>query len=186
MWIQEIKERGLRPWLNDNPKVGTMIGAGLIGLSLLYIVVYVIRSCNPSSSGAPEGAKAWYATEDGQNLYADDALLVPPFQKDGKTFYRAHVFKCPGGQPFVAYIEMFPPDIKQQMEQIKAKDDQPLVSFHHFKDAGLVKKPGQGRWLPYNTQNQQELAARLTAQQPESRDCAADAATRVPPPPPAK
>jgi hypothetical protein len=181
VWIQEIKERGLRTWLNENPKVGTGIGAGLIGLSLLYIGIYLLRSCNPSSE-APKNAKAWFATEDGQNLYADDALLVPPFQKNNQTFYRAHVFKCPNGQPFVAYVEMFAPDIKQQMEQVKAKDANPLAAFHHFADAGLIKKPGTAKWLPYNLQNQKELSARLAAQRPESKDCAAGDATRVLPP----
>ena len=184
MWIQEIRQRGLRPWLNENPKVGTMIGAGLIGLSLIYIAFYLVRSCNPSPpTYSPGDAKAWFATEDGQNRYADDAGLIPPFQKDGKTFYRAHVFKCPGGEPFVAYIEMFPPDIKQQMEQAKQKTGgDPLVLLHHFADASLVKKPGPGRWLAKNPQNAQEMTARNAAELPENKGCAAQAAVRVPPP----
>jgi hypothetical protein len=178
--IQDIKERGLRRWLNENPKIATAVGGGLMAVALIYIAVTLLRSCNPSVPGYSSGQlKNWYATEDGQNLYADDALLVPPFQKDGKTYYRAYVFKCPNGTQFVNHIEMYPPEIKAKMEEIKAKSGAPLLEFSQFDDRTLVKRPGGPKWLAYS---QQDTTARSAAQRAQSRDCSGDQAAQVAPP----
>lgn len=180
MSMQEIKERGLRRWLNENPKVGTIVGAGLIAVALIYISVYLFRSCNPSVPGYSPGAvKYWFSTEDGQNLFAGDALLIPPFDKDGKKYYRAYVFKCPSGTQFVNHIETYPPDVKQKLEEIKAKSEAPLLEFGQFSDQSLIKRVGTAKWYAYNSR---ESGARTAAQQPYHRDCPGGDALRVPPP----
>jgi hypothetical protein len=183
VWIKEIKDRGFRPWLNENPKIAMAFGGGLIALSLLFITVQLVSSCGRGASGVPSGVKFWFATEDGKNLYADDALLVPPFDKDGKTFYRAAVFKCPSGQPFVNYIEKYPSDVKQQMEDLKKKMDNPLPEFNHFADASLIKKPGIGtKWLANNPKDPKAAEAYASAKLPQTKDCPPGQAVLVPPP----
>jgi hypothetical protein len=184
VWIQEIKDRGFRPWLNENPKIAMAFGGGLIALALIFITVQFISSCGPGSSGAlPSGIKVWFATEDGKEFYADDALLVPPFQKDGKTFYRAAIVKCPNGQPFVNYIEMFPPEIKAQMEELKKKKDNPLPEFNHFSDAGLIKKPGvANKWVASNLQDPKSIEARSNIKIPQTKECSPLQTVMVPPP----
>lgn len=183
MWIQEIKDRGFRPWLNDNPKIAMAVGGGLIALALIFIIVQLAASCGSGSSGAPTGVKFWFATEDGKDLHADDALLVPPFQKDGKTFYRAAVVKCPNGQPFINYIETYPAEIKQQMEQLKQKVDNPLPEFNHFADASLVKKPGAAnKWVGSNPQDPKAVEARIQAKLPQTKECPSNQTVPVPPP----
>ena len=183
-WIREIKDRGFRPWLNENPKIAMAFGGGLIGLALIFITVQLISSCGAGSSGAlPSGIKFWFATEDGKEFYADDALLVPPFEKNGKTFYRAAVVKCPSGQPFVNYIEMYPPEIKAQMEALKKKVDNPLPEFNHFGPATLVKKPGAAnKWVPTESQDPKAVEARSKIKLAQTKDCPPNQVVTVPPP----
>jgi hypothetical protein len=183
-WIQEIKDRGFRPWLNENPKIAMAVGGGLIALALIFITVQLAASCGAGgSSGAPSDVKFWFATEDGGDLHADDALLVPPFQKNGKTFYRAAVVKCPNGQPFINYIEMYPPEIKEQMEQLKKKVDNPLLEFNHFADASLIKKPGAAnKWVASNPQDPKAVEARGAAKLPQTKECLPVQTVPVPPP----
>ena len=180
MSTQSAEERGLRHWLNENPKTATAVGGGLVAVALIYIAMTLLRSCSPSVPGYSSGElKNWYATENGQNLHADDALLVPPFQKDGKTYYRAYVFKCPNGTQFVNHIEMYPPEIKSKMEEIKAKSDAPLLEYSQYADRTLVKRVGGPKWLAYS---QQDMSARYAAQRPQSKDCSGDQAFQISPP----
>jgi hypothetical protein len=177
---QEANQGGLRGWLNANAKSASAIGGAVVAIALIYIAVTLLRTCSPSVPGYSTGTlKYWFATEDGQNLYADDALLIPPFQKDGKTFYRAYVYKCPSGTQFVNHIEMYPPDIKPKLEEIKAKSGAPLLEYGYFSDKTLVKRPGVPRWLAYN---QQDMSARYATQRPQSRECSGDQAVQVNPP----
>jgi hypothetical protein len=178
--MREIKERGLRGWLNDNPKAGTIAGGVLIAIALIFIVVQLRSTCTPAApSYTPGEVKQWYATEDGQNLYADDAVLVPPFQKNGKTYYRAYVFKCPNGEQFVNHIAMYPPDVKAKMDAIKEKSDAPLLEYSQFENSALIKRVGGTKWLGYNSQ---DMNNRTQALRPQSKHCPPDQAMRVPPP----
>jgi hypothetical protein len=180
VFLQDIKERGLRRWLNENPKIAGGVGGGLVVISLLYVSITLFRSCNPAVPAyTPGSVKSWYATEDGQNLYADDALLVPPFQKDGKTFYRAYVFKCPTGTQFVNHIEMYTPEAKTKMEEIRAKSGAPMLEYRAFSDKRLIKRAGGPKWLAYSPQ---DTSARNAAQRPQSKDCSGDQAVQVSPP----
>ena len=178
--MREIKERGFRGWLNDNPKAGTIAGGVLIAIALIVIFIQLRSSCSTTApSYTPGEVKNWYATEDGQNLYADDAALVPPFDKNGKKYYRAYVFKCPNGEQFVNHIEMYPPDIKAKMDAIKEKSEAPLLEYSQFENSSLVKRVGGTKWLGYTAQ---DMTPRYQAQRPQSKHCSGDQAVRVPPP----
>jgi hypothetical protein len=179
--LNEIRERGFRAWLNENPKIATTTAGVVIGIALLYIVVYVLRNTGRQSldSYSPGEVKAWYATEDGNDLYADDAALVPPFQKNGKTFYRAYVYKCPNGEQWVNHIEMFPPDVKQKMDQIREKSDAPLLEYKPFRTQSLIKRPGGKQWYAYNAK---DSSNRHAAMIPKGKSCSGEQAVAVDPP----
>ena len=179
--FSEIKERGIRGWLNENPKAATTVAGVVIGIALIYIVVFVLRNVGRQSldSYSPGDLKAWYATEDGSDLYADDAALVPPFQKNGKTFYRAYVYKCPNGEQWVNHIEMYPPDVKQKMDQVREKSDAPLLEYEPFKTQSLIKRPGGKQWYAYNAK---DSSNRNLAMQPKGKSCSGEQAVVVDPP----
>jgi hypothetical protein len=177
--LREIRERGLRTWLNENPRVATAAAGLLIGLAVIFISVQLIRACSgPSLPSYSAGeVMSWYATEDGQDLYADDATLVPPFEKGGKTFYRAYVYQCPNGDRFVNHIEMYPPESRQKMEQIRAKSSAPLHEYTQFRATALIKRPGGKTWFGYK-----DMSSRTEVQTPRGKSCQGDQAVPVAPP----
>jgi len=139
----------LRKKMNENPALTTGATLAIVLISLVWIVAQV-RGCGGGFGGVGVGqAKAYFATEDGQNLMQDDATLVPPFEKNGKTYFRAKVFKCQeGNKQFINHIEKYPDDIKKKMEDMKKDDpDHALMDFKQFNPQILVKRPGEKTWL---------------------------------------
>jgi hypothetical protein len=179
--LQDIKDQGFRTWLNNNPKIATTVAGTLIGLALIYIAIQLIRITGRQSLDTYKAGdvKAWYCTEEGGDLYADDAALVPPFQKNGKTFYRAYVYKCPNGEQWVNHIEMYPADAKQKMDQIREKSDAPLHEYKPFKMQSLIKRPGQKQWYGYNAK---DSSNRNLATVPKGKSCSGEQAVAVEPP----
>jgi hypothetical protein len=176
-FLQEIKELGLRRWLNENPKIATTIAGLLIGLALLYITVQLMGTCRSAGPGLTEGqVKVWYATEDGKDLIADDAVLVPPFEKNNKKYYRAFVFKCPNGTQWVNHILMYPPEVKRKMEEVRSKSPAPLLEYVEYEQQSLIKRPGTKTWYAFTPRDMDE---RINAATPRHTDCSGDKAVPV-------
>ncbi len=107
---------GIREKLNDNPAITTGITAGIIVIALIVIGWQLM------SSGRPEiPTQAFYSIDDGASYFPDNINLFPPFKKDGKDAVRAHVFRCDGGEPFIAYLERYTPEAKAKMEAMQTK-----------------------------------------------------------------
>ncbi len=99
---------GIREALNQNPRAATAITFGVIFGSLAFIGVEMYLNRQPPAPVPP--AHAYYTTDEGDNLFLDDADLVPPFNHDGQPALRARVFTCDHGKTrFVAYLERLDP-----------------------------------------------------------------------------
>jgi hypothetical protein len=85
----------------------------------------------PTTRGLPAttATHLFFTNDDGRTWFPLEAANKPPFVKDDKTTVRAHVYAVPGGKPFVAYLSKFSPISPEPM----------------------VKRPGEGRWLPINS-----------------------------------
>lgn len=152
---------GIREKLNDNPAITTGITAAIIVIALIVIVWQLVSS----NRGPTIPTQNWYTSDDGATYVADDIKLIPPFEKDGKTWVRAVVFKCKDGKPFVSHLERYTPKAKAALEDSRAKAEKgEMVSpdFDQVQMTGLeVKKPGtpDNAWV--NSMNY-EKAAEIT------------------------
>lgn len=143
---------GIRQTMNENPGVSIGVTAGII---LLVIVVIVWELAGgKKSNGVANLNQSFFSTDDGKTFFADDVSKLPPFMKDGKPAYKAVVFRCGTGQPFVAYLERFTEDGKKKAEEARQKTGRPYGGMA----AGLleVKKPGQPNWVRLNGESSKQ------------------------------
>ena len=135
--------------MNENPGVSIGVTAGVI---LLVIVVIVWELTGGKKAGsAGNFNQAFFSTDDGKTFFPDDVSKLPPFTKDGKPAYKAIVFRCGNGQPFVAYLERFTEEGKKKAEEARQKTGRAYSAMA----SGIleVKKPGQPNWVRVNGEN---------------------------------
>jgi hypothetical protein len=123
----------IRETLQKNPVAATVAAALLI-----VIFVFVIRFELKGQSDFSNADKLFYSDDDGKTWFLDDPAKGSPIDYDGKKAYRALVYRCPGGQPFVAYLAKFSDHQIAQM----ASDDRVLGLPMHD-----LKKPGESKWV---------------------------------------
>jgi hypothetical protein len=148
---------GLRDRLNSNPKIGALVGAGLLAMAAALVVW--LRAGENRTAQAEVQTKGWYSTDDGATWFADDVNKVAPFQTpDGKTAVKAVVFRCGHGKTFVAYLERRAPQ-PQKPEQPAGKDGggggsgkgNPYADYFSVYRGGIqVKPPKAGTWVGVN------------------------------------
>ena len=80
---------GIREKINQNPKQTTAITAAIVVVALAFIL-WQACSGGPGSGGVIT-TKAFYTTDDGKTFFVDSSSNIPPYQKDGKTAFRAQV-----------------------------------------------------------------------------------------------
>lgn len=136
----------VREVLNRNPAIVT--AATL--LVIFTAVGFIIHSQWPGAAGRPP-TKAFYTIDDGKTWFPDDVKKLPPFEKEGKAAVRVHIFKCPGEQPFVAYLDRYTPEAKKQMEAFASKGTtgpSDLAQLQLLSRTGIeYKKPGDDKWM---------------------------------------
>lgn len=97
----------------------------------------------------PEGPpRAYYTTDDGKTLFADDAERLPPFDHGGKQAVRAHVFSCDGGKArFVGYLERLPEEaittLHAEGQDPQKMDDDDIAGRFGW----AAKRPGDKEWV---------------------------------------
>jgi hypothetical protein len=140
---------GLRETLNENPGLTTAATAVIILAAIVFMVVSMFRG-DPETAGASGSVtKEFFSDDDGKTFFEDDRTKIPPFDRNGKTAYRARVFTCDGGKTkFVGWLERYTPQAKKTIEdQMKNAGSGPILLEDQ---SGLqIKKPGTGDkgWL---------------------------------------
>lgn len=151
---------GIREKLNNNPGLTTGITAAIILIAIIVIVIQLLPGSGPKIP-----TKAWYSSDDGKTYVADDINLLAPFEKDGKTWVRAIVFKCKDGKPFVSHLERYTPKAKAMIQ--KSREDMkagnpPTMDVDQIQWTGMqVKKPGtpESEWT---NQSDNEKVMKIT------------------------
>jgi hypothetical protein len=108
-----------------------------------------------TSSSAPAitpgrglSASAYFSDDDGKTWFIDDAANVPPFAHNGKTAYRALLYRCPEGKPFVQRLESFTDEAKSKIEADIAAGKPPLTAEYRYLAHGMmIKRPGKTEWV---------------------------------------
>ena len=83
----------------------------LMALGLIYFEMFG----GPHHNQRLENSE-FFSDDDGATWFIDDNTRIPPFDHGGKPAYRAEVFECGTGKPFVAYLEKFTDAKKQQIQ----------------------------------------------------------------------
>ncbi len=138
---------GIRQTLNENPVITAGATGAIIVIALIFIIVQAFGR-HGGTRGRISG-KAFFSDDDGKTWFADDAAKIPPIDHDGKPAYRVAVFRCADGTEFVARLERFSDEVKQQMEdQIKKNPNAaPVLQYTASMGALEVKRPGQPNWM---------------------------------------
>jgi len=136
MSIREMIEKNKR-WLAPSVLV---LGVAATALSIWN---------SHRTSALPDSITRAYYTVDGKSYFADDLNKPYPFDHGGQQAYRAYVFSCNGGKPFVGLIG-------RQANWAAAKDGSGAGSSANT-GAIEVRKPGEEKWLPFNSREVQHV-----------------------------
>jgi len=150
---------GIREKLNKNQSITTIATIAIIVAAIGVIVWQLLPERMPKIV-----SKAYYSNDDGKTYFEDTADKVVPFvDKDGKEAVKAHLFMCPGGEPFVGYLEKLDPKIKAKLDEFYAdpkNKGRMMPGQIEAEDNGrLVKKPGGKTWVI----DTNPLASQITA-----------------------
>lgn len=144
---------GIREELNTKPWVAVV--ALVLGIALL---VYMVSRREVTQM--PLDKTAFFTADDGKTWFKADAGRIPPFEHEGKTAYRAFVFRC-GGKEFVAYMQKYSPAGKKSWEEklSKLEGDAQYKARDGLARGGEFKGPGEKNW--FNPQANMAAAGRL-------------------------
>jgi hypothetical protein len=145
----------LRKTINESPRLASAIAVAVCALALA-LLSWEMWGGRASPQAANAG-KAFFSDDDGKSWFVDDDSNLSPFDHGGKTAYRAAVYRCGTGKPFVAYLERYSDAqlarIAAQAKaiaernpngpQMKGAPDFPMD----------VKKPGEATWFPPTAQD---------------------------------
>lgn len=140
---------GIREKLASNSKL-------MVGLALALVMIAVGYTVWSNSSDIPTGPlQAFYTVDDGKTYFAEDAIKLVPFDKDGKQAVRAHVYECAHGKKFVASLERMSPEAKAIIDKMKATGEQPDTPTQmKLAEGGTqFKRPGETNWTTRNEFN---------------------------------
>lgn len=138
----------LREVLNRFPAITTAMTLVVIMVAVGFIIFSQLPSRKPTPA-----TKAFYSSDDGKTWFADDIKKLAPFAVEGKDAVLVHVFKCPKGEPFVAYMERYTPEARLEMEKIMigGKDVMAMEMGEKLvmlRQSGVeYKKPGDAKWF---------------------------------------
>jgi hypothetical protein len=125
-----------------------------VALAVLMIVgagvaIYWQWSTYDGDSGP---GKVFFSNDDGKTWFVDSGTKIPPFDKDGKPAYRAHVFEC-DGQRVVGYLSRYSPEAIKALEEAEkykgtGKPPPNVAQLSAIGSTGLqVKRPGEKEWV---------------------------------------
>jgi hypothetical protein len=168
---------GFREKLNDNPVATGSVVAACVAIALLMLLRPACSS--PGSAGANRGvSQAFFTVDDGQTWFAADARKLPPFDQHGKPAYRAQVYRCRDGPPFVGYLERYAEADRKRLEQLLAGEGAHSAEAMKLLMQVEVKKPGARDWVRQTPATMQRFNA---VRMPRCPDGSTTGITRVAP-----
>jgi len=137
---------GPRQWINDHQRMASAIAGTFILLALCFIAVRVRHEPGEQRRTVKQ---AFFSDDDGKTYFQDSAAKLPPFDHNGTPAYGAVVLRCPGGKPFVAFLQKY--DILKiaEMEARIGQSETPNLILSELAGQAEVKKPGESRWVSF-------------------------------------
>jgi len=142
---------GIRETLNEKPAIGIGIAAGIIVIAGAVMIWSFSGKSGSTQLDKPISAdQAYFTDDDGAHFFTEDSKKVTPFKHNGKDAFRAHVYRCTKGEPFVGYIERHT-ELGKQAKGISAE----MGTRPSFSDNALfeIKKPGKSPWVPVDSKH---------------------------------
>jgi hypothetical protein len=131
-----------------------MVTVGVcVGVVIVALAVRSGMSGGPSGGSKPSvSGNVYFSADDGKTVHPFSPYMVPPFEKDGKTWVRAYVFVCPGKGQQVAFLEKYSPRAVEQLGKLSANPMEMKDTMDQLSVRGsLIKKPGDKEWMVRNT-----------------------------------
>jgi hypothetical protein len=97
---------------------------------------------------------AYFTVDDGATYFKASDTNVPPYDYNGNEADRCFLFQG-NREIFVGYLLKFTPDAKTSLAQSGHPAE--VMSMTHFAGA-LVKRPGDGTWVPLDSNKGLALA----------------------------
>ncbi len=135
---------GFREALEKHPLLGRVVAILFIGLCAV-IILRELRSFDLSGPAPVAAGKEFYSDDDGRTWFLGDGMAGSPIDHNGKPAYRALVYRCPGGKPFVAYLAKYSDEQQAQIARDTAKH--PGLSQAQLGPMGSIRKPGGTKWV---------------------------------------
>ncbi len=147
---------GLLGELKEHRAIAT---AAAVGVIIVALVIIIGPQFGSSDVAEQPPSRAYFTTDDSSPaaakaaLFSDSIDKLPPFQKDGKEAYRAHIFSSDGGKTtWVAYLERYTPQGLKQMQVGGAGEKIPAASPSRVMMMNVpgmiqIKKPGGKQWI---------------------------------------
>jgi hypothetical protein len=134
----------IREWLNQRPR----IAIGILAAVLVAVGAFAVSQLR-DKHGPIGSDQVFFSDDDGQSYFRDSAANLPPFDHNGKTAVGAVVLRCPGGTPFVAYLQRYDAQaialIRDFMKH--ARTPNPVPADMLAPPPMEVKKPGEPNWV---------------------------------------
>ena len=131
---------GVRQAINSHPLVGSIIAVICVAIGGVWMLHSITRPRLDNKFGG------YYSDDDGETFFADTFPKSVPFEHSGRQAYRARVFRCGDGEPFVAWLESFPDDVNASFSS-QTDPQARFLSFEAVSDRVLVKRPGDVAWI---------------------------------------
>jgi hypothetical protein len=143
----------LRERINQNPKLGIGLGAGILIIAIIFAVV-MMRGNGPTMEPSFDTTKAFFTDDDGKTYFPAE-IKVPPFDHNGKKAYRARVFVDSHGQRFVGWLESYDETARKRIQKlIDDTKELPDRAMGEAAEAPSVKKPGAAKWVTPKTHDE--------------------------------
>ena len=130
----------IRKTLREKPAIGFVVVVVIFTLAGLIL-------WESFFSTSTVRLKVFFSDDDGQTGFADGFAKFSPFDHGGKQAYRAHVFRCGDGPPFLGYLEAYPEAVRPVLESAHADPNLIFMAMQANSDKLLVKKPGETKWV---------------------------------------
>jgi hypothetical protein len=133
--------------LTRNRAISAAVCVVLILGSALYMY-FSFKSAGPTL--APP--KRTYSSDDGQTHFSAATYDFAPCTLDGKEVMQAALYSDMAGKPFVAYLMKYTDEAKEFLKG-HATDPDPNAPGGVLNRGTLVKRPGDGDWIPLSDKN---------------------------------
>jgi hypothetical protein len=147
---------GIREQLNRHPGAAALVVVALFAASVAVLALWA-----NARRGVPERVtRVYYSSTDGNTYFADDANRVYPFDHNGTPAYRAYVYRCGDGQPFVSYLARYTDSARSRLTELgdSPKGDAAAEAAQLRGTAIEVRRPGDTEWVGLFSPGGQEIA----------------------------